>query len=163
NCGGLHSDRIALAAGYQTDMKIVPFRGEYYKLKREKRHLVKHLIYPVPNPKFPFLGVHFTLMIHGEIEAGPTAVLGFKREGYKISDLSPGCLTVTRRYAGFWRLASKFMNEGIEEYVRSFSESQFTKSIHALIPEIEEDDLIPSPAGVRALALKSNGEMVDDF
>src|SRR5699024_8977730 len=163
NCGGLHSDRIALAAGYQTDMKIVPFRGEYYKLKREKRHLVKHLIYPVPNPKFPFLGVQFTRMIDGEIEAGPNAVLGFKREGYKKSDFSPRDLTETLTYPGFWKLASKFMKEGIEEYVRSFSKSQFTKSLQALIPEIEEDDLIPSPAGVRAQALKSNGEMVDDF
>ncbi|HEX6595246.1 MAG TPA: L-2-hydroxyglutarate oxidase [Bacillota bacterium] len=163
NCGGLHSDRLALKAGYKTDMKIVPFRGEYYKLKPEKRHLVNHLIYPVPNPKFPFLGVHFTRMIGGEVEAGPNAVLGFKREGYKKSDISARDLAETLTYKGFWKLARHFMKEGVEEYIRSFSKSQFTKSLQALIPEIKEDDLIPSPAGVRAQALKSNGEMVDDF
>ncbi len=163
NCGGLHSDRIALATGYKTDMKIVPFRGEYFKLKPEKRHLVKHLIYPVPNPKFPFLGVHFTRMVGGDVEAGPNAVLGFKREGYKKSDFNARDLAETLTYGGFWKLASKFMKEGIEEYIRSFSKAQFTKSLQALIPEVQEDDLIPAPAGVRAQALKNDGTMVDDF
>lgn len=163
NCAGLHSDRVAALSGYKTDTKIVPFRGEYYKLKPEKRYLVNHLIYPVPNPKFPFLGVHFTRMINGERDAGPNAVLGFKREGYKKTDFSPRDLAETLTYSGFWKLASKFMKEGMEEYVRSFSKAQFTKSLQALIPEIQEDDLIPAPAGVRAQALNSDGTMVDDF
>ena len=163
NCAGLHSDRIAAAAGYKTDMKIVPFRGEYFKLKPEKRFLVKHLIYPVPNPKFPFLGVHFTRMISGEIDAGPNAVLSFKREGYKKTDFNAKDLTEVLRYKGFWKLASKFMKEGMDEYVRSFSKKQFTKSLQELIPEIQEDDLIPAPAGVRAQALRDDGNMVDDF
>ncbi|MFE4239780.1 L-2-hydroxyglutarate oxidase [Peribacillus butanolivorans] len=163
NCAGLHSDRIAAAAGYKTDMKIVPFRGEYFKLIPEKRHLVNHLIYPVPNPKFPFLGVHFTRMISGEVDAGPNAVLSFKREGYKKTDFSAKDLTEVLSYKGFWKLASKFMKEGMDEYVRSFSKKQFTKSLQELIPEIQEDDLIPAPAGVRAQALQDDGNMVDDF
>ncbi|MDP1422009.1 L-2-hydroxyglutarate oxidase [Peribacillus simplex] len=163
NCAGLHSDRIAAAAGYKTDMKIVPFRGEYFKLKPEKRFLVNHLIYPVPNPKFPFLGVHFTRMISGEVDAGPNAVLSFKREGYKKTDFNAKDLTEVLSYKGFWKLASKFMKEGMDEYVRSFSKKQFTKSLQELIPEIQEDDLIPAPAGVRAQALQDDGNMVDDF
>ncbi|MED3760365.1 L-2-hydroxyglutarate oxidase [Peribacillus frigoritolerans] len=163
NCAGLHSDRIAAAAGYKTDMKIVPFRGEYFKLKPEKRFLVNHLIYPVPNPKFPFLGVHFTRMISGEVDAGPNAVLSFKREGYKKTDFNAKDLTEVLSYKGFWKLASKFMKEGMDEYVRSFSKKQFTKSLQELIPEIHEDDLIPAPAGVRAQALQDDGNMVDDF
>ena len=163
NCAGLHSDRIATAAGYKMDMKIVPFRGEYYKLKPEKRYLVKHLIYPVPNPKFPFLGVHFTRMISGEVDAGPNAVLSFKREGYKKTDFNARDLGEVLSYKGFWKLASKFMKEGMDEYVRSFSKTQFTRSLQELIPEIKEDDLIPAPAGVRAQALKADGNMVDDF
>ncbi|MFP5105667.1 L-2-hydroxyglutarate oxidase [Neobacillus sp. C211] len=163
NCAGLHSDRVATASGYKTGMKIVPFRGEYYKLKPEKRYLVKNLIYPVPNPNFPFLGVHFTRMIGGEVDAGPNAVLGFKREGYKKTDFSPRDLAETLSYGGFWRLARKFMKEGLEEYIRSFSKSQFTKSLQELIPEVKEEDLIPASSGVRAQALKSNGTMVDDF
>jgi (S)-2-hydroxyglutarate dehydrogenase len=163
NCAGLHSDRIAAAAGYKTDMKIVPFRGEYFKLKPEKRFLVNHLIYPVPNPKFPFLGVHFTRMISGEVDAGPNAVLSFKREGYKKTDFNAKDLTEVLSYKGFWKLASKFMKEGMDEYVRSFSKKQFTKSLQELIPEIQEDDLIPAPSGVRAQALQDDGNMVDDF
>ncbi|MFB6804945.1 L-2-hydroxyglutarate oxidase [Peribacillus butanolivorans] len=163
NCAGLHSDRIAAAAGYKTDMKIVPFRGEYFKLIPEKRYLVNHLIYPVPNPKFPFLGVHFTRMISGEVDAGPNAVLSFKREGYKKTDFNAKDLTEVLSYKGFWKLASKFMKEGMDEYVRSFSKKQFTKSLQELIPEIQEDDLIPAPAGVRAQALQDDGNMVDDF
>ncbi|GHH98842.1 L-2-hydroxyglutarate oxidase [Neobacillus kokaensis] len=163
NCAGLHSDRMAAAAGYMTDMKIVPFRGEYYKLKPEKRYLVKHLIYPVPNPKFPFLGVHFTRMINGEVDAGPNAVLSLKREGYKKTDFNAKDLAEILSYRGFWKLAGKFLKEGMEEYVRSFSKKQFTKSLQELIPEIKEDDLIPAPSGVRAQALKYDGKMVDDF
>lgn len=163
NCAGLHSDRIATAAGYKTDMKILPFRGEYYKLVPEKRYLVKHLIYPVPNPKFPFLGVHFTRMISGEVDAGPNAVLSFKREGYKKSDFSARDLMESLSFPGLWKMAGKFAKEGLDEYVRSFSKKQFTKSLQELIPEIQEDDLIPAPAGVRAQALTTDGNMVDDF
>jgi L-2-hydroxyglutarate oxidase len=163
NCAGLHSDRVAAAAGYNTDMKILPFRGEYYKLIPEKRYLVKHLIYPVPNPKFPFLGVHFTRMISGEVDAGPNAVLSFKREGYKKTDFNAKDLMESLRFPGLWKMASKFAKEGMDEYVRSFSKKHFTKSLQELIPEIQEDDLIPAPAGVRAQALKSDGNMVDDF
>jgi L-2-hydroxyglutarate oxidase len=163
NCAGLHSDRVAAAAGYKTDMKILPFRGEYFKLIPEKRYLVKHLIYPVPNPKFPFLGVHFTRMVSGEVDAGPNAVLSFKREGYKKTDFNAKDLMESLRFPGLWKMASKFAKEGIDEYVRSFSKKHFTKSLQELIPEIQEDDLIPAPAGVRAQALKSDGNMVDDF
>lgn len=163
NCAGLHSDRLATLSGYKTDMKIVPFRGEYFKLKPEKRDLVKHLIYPVPNPDFPFLGVHFTRMIDGEIEAGPNAVLSFKREGYKKTDLNLKDLYEVLSYAGFWKLAGKFMKEGTKEYVRSFSKKQFTKSLQKLIPDIREEDLITAPAGVRAQAISEDGSMVDDF
>jgi (S)-2-hydroxyglutarate dehydrogenase len=163
NCAGLHSDRVALAAGYKTDMKILPFRGEYYKLKPEKRYLVKNLIYPVPNPKFPFLGVHFTRMISGEVDAGPNAVLSFKREGYRKTDFNAKDLIESLSFPGLWKMAGKFAKEGLDEYIRSFSKKQFTKSLQKLIPEIQEDDLIPAPAGVRAQALKSDGNMVDDF
>ncbi len=163
NCAGLHSDRVAAAAGYKTDMKILPFRGEYFKLVPEKRYLVKHLIYPVPNPKFPFLGVHFTRMISGEVDAGPNAVLSFKREGYKKTDFNAKDLMDSLSFPGLWKMAGKFAKEGLDEYVRSFSKKQFTKSLQELIPEIQEDDLIPAPAGVRAQALNRDGNMVDDF
>ncbi|MGM7636835.1 L-2-hydroxyglutarate oxidase [Bacillus sp. Hm123] len=163
NCAGLQSDRITNMTGYKTDVKIVPFRGEYFKLVPEKRHLVKNLIYPVPNPKFPFLGVHFTRMIGGEVDAGPNAVLSFKREGYKKTDFNVKDLSEVMGYPGFWKLASKFMGEGIEEMLRSFSKAKFVASLQELIPEIQSEDLIPAPAGVRAQALKSDGSMVDDF
>ncbi|TQR18777.1 L-2-hydroxyglutarate oxidase [Psychrobacillus soli] len=163
NCGGLQSDQIALATGYKTEMKIVPFRGEYFKLKPEKRHLVKNLIYPVPNPKFPFLGVHFTRMIDGEVDAGPNAVLSLKREGYKKTDLNVKELMDVLTYGGFWKLAKQFMKEGIREYSRSFSKSRFTASLQELIPEIQVGDLIAAPAGVRAQAVRDDGSMVDDF
>ncbi|GAE27161.1 L-2-hydroxyglutarate oxidase [Halalkalibacter wakoensis JCM 9140] len=163
NCAGLYSDRIAKLAGYKTDLKIVPFRGEYFKLKPEKRYLVKHLIYPVPNPNFPFLGVHFTRMIGGEVDAGPNAVLSFKREGYKKTDFNLSDFTEVMTYGGFWKLATKYMKEGMEEMLRSYSKSRFVASLQQLIPEIKEDDLIPAPSGVRAQALQSNGALIDDF
>ncbi len=163
NCAGLHSDRVAEAAGYLTDVKIVPFRGEYFSLKPEKQDLVKTLIYPVPNPKFPFLGVHFTKMIDGTVEAGPNAVLGFKREAYKKTDISLKDTVESLKFPGLWKLGSKFLKEGIAEYTRSLSKTQFTKSLQALVPEIEKDDLISAPAGVRAQALTRDGVMVDDF
>ncbi|KQL57904.1 MULTISPECIES: L-2-hydroxyglutarate oxidase [Bacillaceae] len=163
NCAGLHSDRIANLAGYHLDMKIIPFRGEYYKLKPEKRYLVNHLIYPVPDPNFPFLGVHFTRMTNGEIDAGPNAVLSFKREGYKKTDLNVRDLAETLGYRGFWKIASKYMQKGMEEMHRSYSKKVFVKSLQKLIPAVREDDLIPASSGVRAQGLTVNGELVDDF
>lgn len=163
NCGGLHSDRVARSGGMETDMKIVPFRGEYYELKPEKRYLVKHLIYPVPNPAFPFLGVHYTRMIGGHVEAGPNAVLSLKREGYKKTDLNLRDFVEVMTYPGFWKLAAKYWKEGMEEMVRSFSKAAFVRSLQQLIPEIQPEDLEPAPAGVRAQALKPDGSLVDDF
>lgn len=163
NCAGLQSDRIAKMTGYFADLKIVPFRGEYYKLKESSRRLVNHLIYPVPNPEFPFLGVHYTRMIGGEVEAGPNAVLSFKREGYKKTDINLFDIAETLTYKGFWKLAGKNMKEGLNEMARSYSKGLFVKSLQKLIPEIQADDLEPGGAGVRAQALKSDGSMVDDF
>lgn len=164
NCAGLHSDRVAkLGNDQKLDMKIVPFRGEYYELKPEKRFLVKHLVYPVPNPEFPFLGVHFTRMIGGHVEAGPNAVLSLKREGYKKTDFSVKDFTEVMSYPGFWKLAAKYWKNGLEEMVRSFDKAAFVRSLQRLIPEIQEDDLVPATAGVRAQALKPDGSLVDDF
>lgn len=163
NCGGLQSDDIAKKSGYITDMRIIPFRGEYYKLKPEKRHLVKNLIYPVPNPDFPFLGVHFTRMIDGEVDAGPNAVLSWKKEGYKKTDINLSELTSFLTYNGLWKMAKGFIGEGLEEYKRSFSKKRFTESLQRLIPELDESDLIEAPAGVRAQAIRKDGAMVDDF
>jgi L-2-hydroxyglutarate oxidase len=163
NCAGLQSDRIAKLYGIEAGLKIVPFRGEYYELKPEKRYLVKHLIYPVPNPSFPFLGVHFTRMIGGHVEAGPNAVLAFKREGYKKTDFNWSDFTDTMTYRGFWILASRYWKEGSAEMIRSMSKTIFVRSLQRLIPEIQADDLIPAPAGVRAQALKADGSLVDDF
>jgi (S)-2-hydroxyglutarate dehydrogenase len=163
NCAGLHSDRIARASGIITDLKIVPFRGEYYKLRPEKRHLVKNLVYPVPNPQFPFLGVHLTRMINGEVEVGPNAVLGFKREGYKKTDIDAKDVLDIFSFKGFWKLAFKYWREGVEEMVRSYSKKAFLKNLRRLLPEVEMDDLIPTTAGVRAQALRADGTLVDDF
>ncbi|PTM57563.1 L-2-hydroxyglutarate oxidase [Desmospora activa] len=163
NCAGLHSDRIAKMAGYPLKMKIVPFRGEYYKLKPEKRDLVKHLIYPVPNPKFPFLGVHFTRMIDGEVDAGPNAVLSLKREGYKKTDIDWRDMAEVFAYKGFWKIARNYMRVGMEEMIRSVSKKKFVASLQELIPEVKEDDLVPGPSGVRAQALTVDGTLVDDF
>jgi L-2-hydroxyglutarate oxidase len=163
NCAGLHSDRIAQLNGLTTGMKIIPFRGEYYKLKPEKKYLVKNLIYPVPNPKFPFLGVHFTRMIDGEIHAGPNAVLSFKREGYKKSDFNLKDVAEMLTYPAFWKMASKNMREGLKEIVRSFSKTVFVRSLQRLIPEIREKDVVPAGSGVRAQALTKDGKLIDDF
>ena len=163
NCAGLHSDRVARLAEADPGARIVPFRGEYYELKPEKRYLVKNLIYPVPNPSFPFLGVHFTRMTDGNIHCGPNAVLAMKREGYSWTDFSARDLTETLTYGGFWRLAYRNFGEGVKEVWRSFSKKAFTKSLQRLIPEVREDDLVPSHAGVRAQALMPDGKMVDDF
>lgn len=163
NCGGLHCDRIAKKANILTDLKIVPFRGEYFKLKEDKTYLCKHLIYPVPNPDFPFLGVHFTRMIDGRIMIGPNAVLGLKREGYKKSDIHIGDLTETLMYPGFWKVASANINEGMKEIVRSLSKKILVQELQRFIPEVKEDDLVPAKAGVRAQALDQNGNLISDF
>ena len=163
NCAGLHSDRVAKLEGTDPGAKIVPFRGEYYELVPEKRFLVKDLIYPVPNPDFPFLGVHFTRMIDGTVHAGPNAVLSFKREGYTKTDFDLRDLSEVMRYGGFWKLALKNMDEGIKEMVRSFSKGAFVKSLQKLIPEVQAEDVVPTHAGVRAQALKPDGALVDDF
>jgi L-2-hydroxyglutarate oxidase len=163
NCGGLHSDRIARLAKVNPGAKIVPFRGEYYELTPEKRHLVKGLIYPVPNPDFPFLGVHFTRMIDGSVHAGPNAVLSFKREGYRKMDFDLRDFTEVMAYPGFWKLAIKHADEGIQEMIRSFSKAAFVRSLQRLIPEVRAEDLVPTHAGVRAQALMENGQLVDDF
>lgn len=163
NCGGLHSDRIARMDEVDPGAKIVPFRGEYYELVPERRSLVKNLIYPVPNPDFPFLGVHFTRMTDGNIHCGPNAVLAMKREGYTWGDFSARDLMETLTYGGFWNLVRKNFGEGMQEVWRSLSKKAFTKSLQRLIPEITSDDLVPSHAGVRAQALMPDGKCVDDF
>ena len=163
NCAGLHSDRIAKLGKANPEAKIVPFRGEYYELTPEKRYLVKTLIYPVPNPEFPFLGVHFTRMIDNSVHAGPNAVLSFKREGYKKTDFNLKDFTEVITYPGFWKLAAKHADEGIKEIIRSFSKAAFVRSLQKLIPEVQAEDLVPTHAGVRAQALMNNGSLVDDF
>ncbi|NET02908.1 MAG: L-2-hydroxyglutarate oxidase [Sphaerospermopsis sp. SIO1G1] len=163
NCAGLHSDRIAKLGKAKPDAKIVPFRGEYYELTPEKRYLVKTLIYPVPNPDFPFLGVHFTRMIDSSVHAGPNAVLSLKREGYKKTDFDFKDFAEVITYPGFWKLAAKHSDEGIKEIIRSFSKAAFVRSLQKLIPEVRAEDLVPTHAGVRAQALKNNGSLVDDF
>jgi L-2-hydroxyglutarate oxidase len=163
NCAGLHSDRVTRLGGANPEAKIIPFRGEYYELTEASRHLVKHLVYPVPNPDFPFLGVHFTRLVGGAIHAGPNAVLAFKREGYAKGDLDVRDLAEVLLYPGFWRLAARHFRVGIGEVIRSHSKAAFVKSLRKLVPEIGEGDLEPSRAGVRAQALKSDGTLVDDF
>lgn len=163
NCGGLHSDEIAQKCGIKKEVIIVPFRGEYYKLKKEKEYLVRNLIYPVPDPNFPFLGVHFTRMIKGGVEAGPNAVLAFKKEGYNKTDFSFKDTLRTFTFSGFWKMASKYYKMGFDEYYRSFSKRAFTKSLQKLVPEISINDIEPSGSGVRAQALNRNGQLIDDF
>jgi L-2-hydroxyglutarate oxidase len=163
NCAGLHSDRVARMFGVDPQCRIVPFRGEYYELKPEKRNLVKNLIYPVPDPDFPFLGVHFTRMIDGSVHAGPNAVLGFKREGYHKTDFNASDFAEIMLYPGFWRLARKHAAQGTQEMVRSIFKKRFVQTLQQLIPALTDDDVIPTHAGVRAQALKPSGAMVDDF
>jgi len=163
NCAGLHSDRIAKLGKVDPQAKIVPFRGEYYELTPEKRYLVKGLIYPVPNPDFPFLGVHFTRMIDGSVHAGPNAVLSLKREGYKKTDFDLRDFAEVMTYPGFWKLAAKHADEGIQEIIRSFSKAAFVRSLQKLIPEVQAEDIVPTHAGVRAQALMNDGKLVDDF
>jgi (S)-2-hydroxyglutarate dehydrogenase len=163
NCAGLYSDRVAKICGVNPGLQIIPFRGEYYKIKKEKEWLVKNLIYPVPDPQFPFLGVHFTRMIKGGVEAGPNAVLAFKREGYSHKDFSATDILEMAAYSGFWKMAGKYYKMGIGEFYRSLNKNAFVKALQKLVPEVEHDDLSQGGAGVRAQAVDPNGNLVDDF
>lgn len=164
NCAGLYSDKVAqMSQNKPIDVRIVPFRGEYFKIKPEKHYLVKNLIYPVPDPNFPFLGVHFTRMMKGGVEAGPNAVLAFQREGYKKMDINLKELYETLSWPGFQKVAMKYWETGLGEMYRSFSKLAFTKALQELIPEIQESDLIEGGAGVRAQACDRNGGLLDDF
>jgi len=163
NCAGLYSDKIASLTMKNVDFRIIPFRGEYYKLRKEKEYLVKTLIYPVPDPNFPFLGVHFTTMVGGGVECGPNAVLAFKREGYKKTDINFSELAETLSWPGFRKVVSKYWRTGIGEMYRSYSKPAFTKALQKLLPEIQEEDLIEGGAGVRAQACDRKGGLLDDF
>ncbi len=163
NCAGLNADQVARLGGLRPQIRIIPFRGEYYEIKPERSKLVNHLIYPVPDPQMPFLGVHFTRMIDGTVEAGPNAVLAWQREGYKRTDISFADLAEIFSFSGFWKLSARFWKTGLEEYRRSFSKKIFVKSLQRLIPEIQASDLVPGGSGVRAQAVDSEGHMLDDF
>ncbi len=164
NCAGLYSDKVAqMSQDWPIDVRIVPFRGEYFKIRPEKHYLVKNLIYPVPDPNFPFLGVHFTRMMRGGIEAGPNAVLAFRKEGYKKLDIDPKELWDTLTWGGFQKVAAKYWETGLGEMYRSFSKAAFTKALQELIPDIQESDLIEGGAGVRAQACDRTGGLLDDF
>ena len=163
NCAGLHSDRVARLCGVDPGTKIVPFRGEYYELRSEKRHLVKNLIYPVPNPNFPFLGVHFTRSVEGMVEAGPNAVLGLAREGYKKTDFVLKDFVEELTYPALWRLAKTNWRTGVGEIHRSLSKKAFVRGLQKLVPEVAAGDIVPIAAGVRAQALTREGKLVDDF
>jgi (S)-2-hydroxyglutarate dehydrogenase len=162
-CGGLHADRLVRAAGQTPAAKIIPFRGEYYKIKLGRQRLVRHLIYPVPDPKFPFLGVHFTRLIHGGIEAGPNAVLALAREGYRWSNINLRDLSESICFPGLWRFLTAYPSVCSYEILRSFSKREFCRSLQKLVPEIQEDDLEPGGAGVRAQAMTAEGKLVEDF
>ena len=163
NCAGLYSDKVAKMTDQMVDVQILPFRGEYYSIKKEKEYLVKNLIYPVPNPNFPFLGVHFTRMINGGVEAGPNAVLAFAREGYTNKTINWKELKETLGHPGFQKVALKYWKDGLYEMYRSYSKMAFTKALQRLIPEIQKDDLEHQTAGVRAQACDSKGNLSDDF
>ena len=163
NCGGLHSDRVAGLTGVTPEVRIIPFRGEYYMIRAERRSIVRGLIYPVPDPEFPFLGVHFTRTIHGDVEAGPNAVLAFAREGYTLGTVRPGEFLGTLGYAGFWHMARKYWRVGAYEMYRSASKAAFVRSLQKLVPDIRSSDLERGGAGVRAQAVAPDGSLVDDF
>lgn len=162
-CGGLQADRVARLCGVDPGLRIVPFRGEYYQLAAGREHLVRNLIYPVPDPRFPFLGVHFTRMVRGGIEAGPNAVLAFKRYGYTRSSFSLRDTLDMATYAGLWRMASRYWRTGLGEFHRSWSKAAFVRALQKLIPELKSEDIVPAGAGVRAQALAPAGNLVDDF
>lgn len=163
NCAGLYSDQIAKLAGVQIELQIIPFRGEYYEVRRERRHLIKNLIYPVPDPRFPFLGVHFTRRVNGSVEAGPNALLAFRREGYNGAgpDLTEAVGMLS--FDGFWRMARKYWRKGAEEQYRSWVKAAFAAALQKMVPELTNDDLAPGGSGVRAQAVDRQGNLLDDF
>lgn len=163
NCAGLQCDLVAKLAGEQRDIRIIPFRGEYFHLKPAAQHLVKNLIYPVPNPQFPFLGVHFTRMIQGGVEAGPNAVLAFAREGYRLTDFDTRDMLDILLFPGLWRFLLKYPAMAGSELIQSFSKAHFCRALQRLVPDIRTTDLEPGGAGVRAQAMKPSGDLVDDF
>ncbi len=163
NCAGLHCDRVSVLAGERREVRIVPFRGEYFKIKPDRQFLVRHLIYPVPDPQFPFLGVHFTRLIEGGIEAGPNAVLAFAREGYRKTDVNLRDLADALGFSGLWRFLGRHKRMCWEELKRSFSKELFCKALQRLVPEIRGDDLETGGAGVRAQAMAPDGTLVQDF
>ena len=163
NCAGLYSDAITRMSGLQTNLEIIPFRGEYYEIRPERRNLIRNLIYPVPDPRFPFLGVHFTRRVNGSVEAGPNALLAFRREGYTgtVPDMSEAVEMM--RFPGFWKMAQRYWKKGMEEQYRAWVKSAFTKALQKLVPALQESDLAPGGSGVRAQAVDINGNLVDDF
>jgi L-2-hydroxyglutarate oxidase len=163
NCAGLHSDRVAKLAGLTPPARIIPFRGEYYELRPDRRDLVRGLIYPVPDPQFPFLGVHLTRMIDGSVHAGPNAVLALAREGYSWGKIRPRDIADEASYGGLWRLARKHLRYGLTEVRRSLSTAKFAQSLARLVPEVDRDDIVRAGAGVRAQAIARDGSLVDDF
>jgi L-2-hydroxyglutarate oxidase LhgO len=163
NCAGLYSDVVARLAGAAPEVQIIPFRGEYYFLRPERRHLVRGLIYPVPDPEFPFLGVHFTRTVHGDVEAGPNAVLAFAREGYRFGRLHPGELAGTLTFPGFWIMARRYWRTGAYEMYRSLSKAAFVRALQKLVPDLRPEDIQRGGAGVRAQAVTREGALVDDF
>lgn len=162
NCAGLYSDTVARLTGVDPDVRIIPFRGEYYTLRRQQE-LVRGLIYPVPDPEFPFLGVHFTKRIQGDVEAGPNAVLAFAREGYRMANVNASEMLATLGYPGFWAMAAKYWRTGLYEVYRSLSKRAFLRALQRLVPELEERDLEPGGSGVRAQAVAADGSLIDDF
>jgi L-2-hydroxyglutarate oxidase LhgO len=163
NCAGLYADRVARLTGLRTGIRIIPFRGEYYQLRGQRQHLVRGLIYPVPDPAFPFLGVHLTRTIHAVVEAGPNAVLALAREGYTYRDVRLGDLAAMLTYPGFWRMVGRHWRRGLYEVYRSLRKSTFVRDLQRLVPEIRAVDLAPGPTGVRAQAVERGGALVDDF
>ena len=163
NCAGLYSDVVARMAGVRADVRIIPFRGEYYMLRADRRALVRGLIYPVPDPEFPFLGVHLTRTVHGEVEAGPNAVFAFAREGYRFARVSPMELAGTLAYRGFWRMARRYWRMGTFEMYRSLSKGAFVRALQRLVPDLRPEDVERGGAGVRAQAVSPDGSLVDDF
>src|SRR5271165_969565 len=163
NCAGLYSDAITRMAGCKTDLEIIPFRGEYCEIKPQRRYLVRNPIYPVPDPRFPFLGVHFTRHVDASVEAGPNALLAFRREGYTGSDIDMTESVEMLRYPGFWKMARKFWRKGFDEQYRSWIKPAFTRALQQMVPELTADDLVPGGSGVRAQAVDRNGNLLDDF
>ncbi|MHA7209396.1 L-2-hydroxyglutarate oxidase [Arthrobacter sp. MDT1-65] len=163
NCAGLHSDRIARLAGLTPDVRIIPFRGEYFELTPDQSHLVRGLIYPVPDPSLPFLGVHLTKMIGGGVHAGPNAVFALAREGYTWLTINPRDVLESAAWPGLWKLGARFWRVGLSEVARSLSQKKFLASLRELVPDLGDDSLVPTHAGVRAQAMRRNGDLVDDF